>query len=558
MKRFLKVVGFSLLVLLVLAGGFAYYLKNNIKELVMHRLLSEVEATFGHYYHITYDTLDISLDNWQLGISIKNPVFSTDTTLTAYRSKYPPVFFKAQQLSIQKINVQKLMFMEQIDIRRINLEHPELLFFTHTLSKQSQEQKAVSKKEARKLIQEIRLEELVVSKGNIHFIPYENQSKTLFYGEEIAIRIHKARLFPLDSQGLLQSSKIDNLQFAMKNVKCDGLNSSYAFVMKQMDLDLKANEIKLRGTSMVPQTSLIALSRNHKYQKTFAKMDIGNIHIKGLDFKKLLNKELNIQSLEIADASFVLLKNKEKLLNKSIRKSTFQEIINNINVPIKIEALKLKNLFLTFKLQFPNHPQPAIIQLKNINGTVSEINNYKGQKKTIHLNAKATIMKTGKLQFSATIPLHAKDHLFNGTITNMPFHEWNQVISMVAPVQIESGNIKKVTFKGIAKPMESNGTLVFEYSDLKAAVYRKNKSNTLKKSKLLSFSANQVIRTDNPAKGETKAEPVPFHFEREPYQGQVMLWIGGIMDGMGAHMFPDIVKNKMDEKLKEKRKRRIR
>jgi hypothetical protein len=164
------------------------------------------------------------------------------------------------------------------------------------------------------------------------------------------------------------------------------------------------------------------------------------------------------------------------------------------------------------------------------------------------MDATANIMKTGKLQFHATFPVHTNTHTYQVTISKMPFTEWNQVISTLANVQITSGSIDRILLSGKATSMATEGNIIFEYRDLQATLFKKKKNGELKKAKLLSYITNSILRLHNPDNGETKPIAKEFYFKREPYQGQIMLWVGGLLDGIEATLLNNYLKEKVDDK----------
>jgi hypothetical protein len=559
MKKVFKYIFIFFVSLVIIVGIGGYFLRKNIKEILLHRLLKEVETTFGNYYHVTYSNIELSVENSFFTINITNPVFRTDTTQKEFLTQYPPIFFKADHFMVGNINIRQLILGQTLKIEQIELANPNLLILTNTLhTHKTTETKPQKTKPNRKLITDVLVDKLTITKGDVNLIHFYNLQDTLYYGEDINLDITKAEIKTQAQEGILEASTIGNIVFSMNKVRLHPSYSPYSFWMQSIKIDVSKNTVNCRKVVVYPEKSLLKLSRKAAYQKTFAQIAIGNLFIKGIDYKKLAQKEVNIKQIELSNAHFNLLRNKEKKLNKSLVKKSFQQLLANIHVPIKIDGIKLHNLHLTFKLYFPTHKEPALIQLKHINGTLSEINTYKGHTKPIRLHATATIMNKGKLTFNATIPQHKKTHSYNGVITAMPFTDWNQVLSKMAPVKIESGMVHRIQFSGIAGTSETSGKLTLTYSNLKATIYKKQVNGELKKAKLMSLVANTFIQTNNPAKGDSLPTSTPFYFKKEPYQGQIMLWVGGLLDGIEGTLLNEKVKQKVDAVKEKKKKEKVR
>jgi hypothetical protein len=155
-----------------------------------------------------------------------------------------------------------------------------------------------------------------------------------------------------------------------------------------------------------------------------------------------------------------------------------------------------------------------------INGTVTRVNTMPGSKKAINMDLQAHIMKTGTFTFHALFPIHLETHTYQAQVNAMPFNEWNAVISKIGNVSIENGQINRIRLSGSCTSNQNKGKIIFEYSDLKCAVFKKDKSGELKKSKLMSFGGNMLIRHHNPDRPENLPLERPVQFTRHPYQGR--------------------------------------
>lgn len=556
LKRLLKILLLTIVSLLLLAGIGAFIMRNYLQEIIMHRLQSEIEATFGNYYHLDYAEIKTSIDNNTFTIKIVKPFFSTDTLQHDFVAKYPVVFFKADSIEVGGINIQKLFISQSIELKTIALNNPNLVFLLQKPPKKDTAAQKEKVKNPRKLIDEIVLKNLSIEKGNVNILHLSNASDTLYYGEHINISITNARIPTQAAEGIYAASKVDNIFFSMSNVRFYPEKSPYSFFMGDLKFDAKLNTLSCRKVSLYPEKSLLRMSKNSKYQKTFASIQIGNIFLRGIDYHKIGEPALNVKYAEIANSHFSLLRNKNVKLNKAQYKKSIQEALFSIKLPLKIDTLNLKNIHLSIDIYFPKQTNPATIKLHHINGTVLHIDNNKYNKKPMLLHAKATIMQTGKLVFDASFPVHKQTHTYKADITNMPFAEWNQVISRLANVQLSSGNIKHIQLNGSATSMETSGNILFEYRDLQASVYKQDKNGKLKKAKALSYITNRFLRLHNPDVGETKPVSKDYYFKREPYQGPIMLWIGGLLDGIEATLLNERLKKKVDQVEAQKVKTR--
>ncbi len=545
-----------MLSLLLLAGIGAFILRNYLQEIILHRLQTEIEATFGNYYHLDYAEIKTSIDNNTFAIKIVQPVFSTDTLQQDFVAKYPVVFFKADSIEVGGINIQKLFISQTIELKIVALNNPNLILLLQKSTQKMVDGQKEKKKKPRKLIAEIFLKNLKIEKGNVNVLHLSDPTDTLYYGENINLDVTRLRIPTLAPEGIYAASNVDNIFFSMSNVRFYPEKSPYSFFMNDIKFDAKENSLNCRQVSLYPEKSLLRMSKTSKFQKTFASIKIGNIFLRGIDYHKIGEPALNVKYAEIANSHFSLLRNKNILLNKSQYKKSLQEALLSVKLPLQIDTLQIKNIHLSIAIYFPKQTTPATIKLHHINGTILHINNDVKSRQSILLHANATIMKTGKLVFDAAFPIHKQTHTYHATISNMPFAEWNQVISQLANVQLTSGNIQNIQLKGQATAMETTGNILFEYRDLQATIYKEDKKGKLKKAKALTYLANGFLRLHNPEKGETKPVSRDYYFKREPYQGPIMLWVGGLLDGIEATLLNERLKRKVDQVEAEKVKTR--
>ena len=549
--KFLKWFAGIFLATIVIIFIALYVFSKPLQKLILHRLLVEIEATFGNYYHLEYDKIDLDINHKKFSITLVNPKFTTDTTQKQFIQKYPPVFFIADTVAVLGIDIKSLYFAQTVNVENVFFSNPEL---SYLLTNNDSLEAAQPTTQNRKQIAEISINEIKINKGNISFMPLSNTADTVYYGEQIDLLLSKLYIPLKDTMAIIKTSTIDNLVFAMSNVQFKPKQSVYSYFMKHLSINLNENIVLAESINTIPNVSLLKMSRKEQYQKTFAKATIGNIVINYIDFKKLINGEIDIKKLEVANSKITLLRNKEKEIDTHDYKYSLQHHLKNLGYRLKIDSVVLKNLAIDFILKFSNHPESAVIPIKNIKGLLTNVTNHIESKSKIKLTASGNIFNKGKLQFNAAFPVQQNTHTYKATIGTMPFYEWNSLINKISPVNISDGKINQIIIEGQATDFETNGTIIFTYSDLEVQVNKTDKKGATKKSKLVSYFANKLIYESNPRKVNEMPETFSYYFKRELYQGQMMLWIGGLVEGMQATLLKKGIKQKVDKMEAEKQK----
>ena len=519
----------------------------------MHRLLVEVETTFGKYYNLQYGELETTLDFTHLSIRLIRPVFTTDTTQLAYVKRYPPVYFKADSLLVNGLNLRSLILGKNIQLNEILLANPRLLLLSRDSTRYDSTLKAPEKK--RKMIHGIRVASLRIQDGDVSLLNAHKLSDTVYYGKNIDLTLTKANV-PLQKAGpLLKNASIKTLVFAMEKVVIQPINSAYAFEMEHLLYDLVGDSIHGNALRLLPDRSLYRLSKQAEYIKTFAQIALGDVSLHGIDYEALELKKIKLRKLILQNARFFLLRNKSKGADPNEFKKSIRQALAGLPMAMQIDSLMLRDMQLEFQLYMPKKTTPAIIRLTKANGIITDLHNTSDTKLLTKLRLHSKIMANGKLDFQATFTPGKMEHSYKGQVYTMPFRDWDQVIEQVAPVKIESGTIDGIRFSGTAGDMETKGHMVFTYHSLKTSIWRTNKSGRVFKSNLLSGAANMIIKESNPAKGETEPEGYDYHFRREPWQGPVMIWVGGLLDGMEGTLLSAKNKERLTEVVEKRKKK---
>jgi hypothetical protein len=559
-KKFLKWLFIILLTMLGTVLVAWYLLRAKIQDIALHRLKVEVEATFGNYYHLQFDSIETAVIDQTLNIRIVNPVFTSDTTNSIGNDRFPTLFFKANEFVVGGIQIAQLLLSSKLEVGSIILKQPKLVVLNHLGHKPTQQapDSVAPTKTNRKLISQISLHRLVLENGSIAAMNLNRPNDTLYHALDLTLAVDGLKIPLSKTIQPLKAATLTSLHFTMDDVAFNPTKGDYHFNINHLDFHLPQNELNCKQVKVIPKSSLIQISRKMRFQKTVATFKLGNVSLFNLNFDELANGRIHLQKLIIANSIFDLLRNKEKELNIKAVKPTFQQSLHKLTIPLHIDTVQLKNVSLRFQLKMANKNKPALVSLTKIQAQILGLNNAKQNKKPIRLNANAVLMKTGKLHFSASIPPHLQWHTFNGVVTTMPMSEWNPLLEAMAPVRIENGKINKLTFSGKAYAQTATGNFAIDYQDLDLTIYKKSKDGSLKPAKLLSFTAKKLIRQSHSVHTNESINRVQFSIRKEPYQGQIMLWIGSIIEGMESTLLPNTLKKQVDvleNKQLEKRRK---
>jgi hypothetical protein len=541
-----------IVVLMALLLALWVFMRFYFNDYLLAKLKKELEKSFGTYYNLTFTDIVPETNGKNLSIRIYGASLKSDTTNHEMRELFPAIFFTSEKLSVENIDVWALLINKELFVRSVELESPALQTFFHNQKKKTKPVVQTDKKKNRPKINSpitlISIDKVVLDKGSVRISNNKTPEIIAYSGKDIGVEITSVKFNLVTGISALDSTLFENIKFKMVDILINPQKGDHSIKANAIEINIKEDIFKLSGVALLPHKNLLKLSKEAQYQKTFANLSLGTLTINGFEFNKLIDGILRIKKIQLDGAKITLLRNKQKEFDKSLIKKSFQDALQNPGLALDIDTIKISNSKLLVDILFNNQHKPAEIILSNISGNITHLKTHSNNKETMKLALSATIMKTGKLHFTMSVPLRGQIHNYRAVIKHIDLTEWNVIIGKASPIIIKSGLGRKVVMSGTATNNTSRGKLTFIYDSLDCDVYKKDENGRQKKSWFYSVAANSAIHYSNPIHKNDKPREVDFYFEKQPFQGQSMLWIGGLVDGMIKTMLKDLVLQKLDKK----------
>jgi hypothetical protein len=221
---------------------------------------------------------------------------------------------------------------------------------------------------------------------------------------------------------------------------------------------------------------------------------------------------------------------KNQALSNQRDKVLWMENLLSLKEALAVKNLKFQNCSLTSKIKKLDGNKTYDLELTNLDGRITNINT-KGGAEDLTIEVQSNVFKSGRLEMTIRLPYdNPLVSYFEGTISNINLNSFNDLIVKMFSLKIEEGKLNTLSFKGKTYGNESKGKLTFKYKDLKGS-FIKESNGKKKPAILISKLMNLLIHSSNPREGENKPEEVDFSFTKEKHHGQIMLWLGGVIDG---------------------------
>lgn len=533
--------------------GLLFWSYTRLSDWLLLLIERQMNATFGSYYHMQYESLDATFMLQSLSVQIQKPQFATDTTLAHAHAGYPAIFFNASRIEVSGIGIWQLIQNKKLAIDEIKIIEPGLLYLIPEKLKPNALDTIAVDEPQKHALNELFINRIQLAGGSIAVAAISDASNVLYQGSDIQLDIDQVRIHQLQQKQINTDSLFQNLRLSLKKLEFHPSRASHAFGAASLMVDLNQRTIELKEVDVLPHKSILKLSKEYQYQKTFAEVHLGNLKISGLNHNDIIHGQIAVDKVQVDGARIQLMRNKTKPLDTDLKKPALQDALKRIGLDLQVDTVLIQNAQLDVGLLFASSSKPAHVKLSSISGTIYHLHNHNRTQQSMKVDLKAKVMKTAKLRFKLDMPIHKSTHTYHAVITNMPLHEWNDVIAKAAPLQIQSGIGKRLVMQGSANATHTSGKMTFEYNELKCEVYKTNKQGVKKKAYLKSLLVNTIVRNNNPVKPGLEVASVSYSYQRELYQGHEMLWIGGLLDGMMQTMLPTKIKAEVD-KSKQKKK----
>ena len=242
-----------------------------------------------------------------------------------------------------------------------------------------------------------------------------------------------------------------------------------------------------------------------KKQVAMIDLELATLGVTGFDLNWLINEhqfecdEVNAENLNV-----IFYKDKNIPLLESDTKKFPQQLLRDLNYPILVKTMYVKNASLISEILNPGAKNIAKIKVDQVQFTFSHIDNhiYKGNKMDVSFEGR--IASSGLLKATASIDMYAADfkHSLHAEIGNMPFKHLNDFMFDFAGVEINQGTLDKaiIDIKGNRKKMQCK--LDLTYHDLNMDILRNQNRKHKRYRNVASILANAIIYNHNPEPGK--------------------------------------------------------
>lgn len=538
-KNWLKLFKITGLTVLVVAFLFSIFVSLFLKDIINNRLKKEIRDTFGDFYTLSFENSHTSLSWNGFNIEFEKVGFETDTANKLMMIRYPAVFFKTNSFQIVDINISDLFFHSVIDVSKVAIEKPELLFFIPQKERYLQNDNSTNAQVKKSTIDSIRVANFDLTDGNASFVFHRNFADTLYAGKQVNVKMENLKIDLNSTESIVKTSKVQQMAFSLKEIMLSPRESDYEYLIDGVNFNYQDELLECYGIQVISKRNPYKMTLESKYRESIFNLSLDTLAYHSSNFASLKDlSSIKGRALHLVNLELNLVRNKSIPLDETQYKELFQECFLSLPIPVEIDTLFLKNSSIDYKLYSNKEPQPGHLTLTKLNATISNLYTKSSKADVIMASFKGVFMKEAPFTFEAILPLKdKKNHTYKGHIGSMEFTSLNPLIANLTRIKLAEGRINSIDFEGRGNQLKNWGTIRSDFEGLKLKV-TDNQNN---ERWLQSGLGNLIARKNNRGNKNELVNPIGYFFERPPYKDHLTLYAGGLIDGFALSILPKSV-----------------
>jgi hypothetical protein len=521
-----KYVLIALFIAVGLLIGGAWYWNTHKQSIIRDKIESAIEEGSNGLYKVQYDSL--ALDEVAGSLSIHNLQLRFDSSIYAssLQSQYiPPVLVNVHipEIHVSGIQTPRALLEKEIKGKRMEIRNPVIEMFYTYKGKDSARNVPTTQVYEQLLgkLKMIELDSLIITGAQLKTRNLRT-GETIVAANNIAIVLSQIKI---DSTAAADSTRLffsKHLSVSVKEVKWSSPNGLYNYNLSNSLVHSSAREIQISKFSIDPVLPEDAFVRRIGTQDDRYDFSFQNIRLCNVDVQKLMNEEINADTLFVPSPSFKVYRDLARPRDNKNRVGHYpHQVLEDIPMSISIKNVLVSNAYVEYKERNPITRESGKVRFYNVNANVNNFSNNRNKLSTNRImtaNVSSSFLNSAALntQWIFYLQNHQGRFGVKGSLGTVDASLLNQLAEPMGPARFEKGKVNRLEFDLVGNNYVMNGKVKVLYNDLKLSLMEKDKGAKETDRKFLaSFLANMVIKNDNP-KGDDPARESTVSYKRDP------------------------------------------
>jgi len=509
----------SILIMLgLLITVAAVYLNYRWKPILTQRIKEAIDKSTDGLYRIEFENIRVNFVTGRLNVS--NIRFIPDT-MVYEKMKFDSIAprhlyeFEIAELILKRIQPWKVYTSGKLEMSSIEIDRPSLRVVfskTRTTKEPPKEDLRTAYQHLAPYLHSVKIGNIILKNADFKYIDRSAEGGSRItemkdlYIKVSDLLIDSASQF--DRSRLYYTKDIYAELLGYKTFTADG---NYNLQFSEFKASTAGRYALIKGFRLVPKFSEMEFSRRFKFQKDRYSANFMDIALNNIDYK-LLNRDRRLIAssliLKKGDLSVFLHRGKpDSIRDKGLN---FPQLaLRRFKLDTTIDTILIKDSHLNYSEYSPDSRRKGTLSFGRINGSILHLSNDSLsllKNKFSEVKLTTLLMERGRLdvRMKFNLPDPAGAFEFSGKLGRLDAEMFNSAIRPLSLIEIKSGFINQMIFKGRGSISGVRGSLTCYYNDLKITLLEKiQNSSRLKRKGIASIFANiLIIKDDNPIKGQ--------------------------------------------------------
>ncbi len=292
----------------------------------------------------------------------------------------------------------------------------------------------------------------------------------------------------------------ENIEFSSEQVNLN-IHKDFSISTDKLQFNAEKNTTTIDNFKLKPTYSQKNFSKMYATQKQWVKITLDTFKVSNIHFEKLIQQgDFDIGKISLINASIDLYKDKTKQEAPFKKKLLPASALKKMPVNLSIDSIQVSQSSIIINEKSNKSGQVSYLSFDRLNALVTGFSNdslHLLKNNFLSIKATTKIMNEANVNFLAKFDLSSPtdSHTITTKVGPCDIKVFNKVLEPSMLVVAKSGDIIALNYAYTANDKDANGTIDFEYENVKIDVLDKKKQT--KKQGFMSLAANTVIKSNN-------------------------------------------------------------
>ncbi|MFA5418053.1 MAG: hypothetical protein WC341_06300 [Bacteroidales bacterium] len=562
----------AVIVMLVLSANLI------VSRIVERKVRNKLETNPMNGYNISFSKLKVNL--FSMSVVLKDISLKPDSVLMNEYKSFSTAKKTLFQTEVPVLKIKNLDVLSYLGGKMVTID--EILYKSATITFYT----GGGKREKRKITAEdlekgINMNNLVIpgvggidigeiKLNDLNFLVINPvKVDTLVHNTDIDCTLEKLHLIKNESDSNSFRLDMSDIRFELKNEHFAMASGKYNLSFSKLSFSAKSHEILINDLLLKPARDARRMASGFKYRTDVYHAEVRDIAVQLGDVKSMLiTGNYYLPQIRLDGLNLFIVRNISLPFDETRRPLLPNQLLKSMKTDIDIDSLEITHGNLLYEETNNENTPPMKVSLDKLYLLITDVTSIRdsmSNNRPMKIQLTADLQNQLPLDVSFEFPLLSKSDTFSyaGTLGGGKMSIFNPVVKSAAEVKFVKGKLMGIGFSVQANPAYAMGEMTMLYTGLQGEVLKKSSNNS---NKLLSWIADQVVKSDNPFAGE-KPRVVPVYFDRVMYKGFGNFAFKTLLSGILASTLPTFdrsnqkkvdVRNNMTKKYYRKQRRQER